>query len=127
MKKSKQMSSFRELQLEKERLSGLLKEQKAQLDERMDYLQRNAASIFVSTFSYHLILKQLPIIGDFIAQRDKDEDDSKNDSYAFAETQPKTILQKAAGVLPVIWKIARPIVFSVALRRFQTFFTKKLR
>ena len=117
-----------ELLAEKRRLNNLLEKQKVRLGEQVDYLQRNAASIFVSTFSYHLILKQLPIIGDLIASKEKNNTVSCERSTAENEnTLGLTPLQKTAKAFTLIWKIVKPVFFSIIIKRIQSFLVKKVK
>lgn len=120
---------MKELLAEKRRLNNLLEKRKVRLSEQVDYLQRNAASIFISTFSYHLILKQLPIIGDLITQREKNNATipCETDTVENEKTLAFTPLQRAAKAFTMIWKIAKPVLFSVAIKRIQSFLSKKIK
>ena len=118
MMKRKQLNNVKELLAEKQRLTELSKVRKSRLDRDMDYFQQNAGSILLSTVSYHLVLKQLPVIGDFLSQREKNTSDGEVYPAVLQPSGPATALQKAGPILSMVWKVAQPIVVSVVLRRF---------
>jgi len=120
--KVKQLNSVKELRLEKKRLAELSKTRKTRLDERVDYFMQNSGSILVSTLSYHFILKQLPVVGDFISQREKKP--SPDTRYPVA-SESLTPMQKALSYLPVLWKVAQPYLISAVIKRIPTLFGKK--
>jgi len=120
--KGRQLNNTKELQAEKRRLTELSKVRKARLDDRVDYFMQNSGSILASTLSYHFILKQLPIVGDFISQREKST--SSNARYS-AASEELTPIQKALSFLPVLWKVAQPYLISAVIKRIPTLFGKK--
>ena len=120
--KGRQLNSAKELQAEKRRLAELSKTRKARLDGRIDYFMQNSGSILVSTLSYHFILKQLPIVGDFISQREKEASSDARYPLASEELTP---MQKAFSFLPVVWKVAQPYLISAVIKRVSTLFGKK--
>ena len=126
MTKIRQLNSASELQAEKKRLLELSKMRKARLNDRVDYFMQNSGSILLSTVSYHFILKQLPIIGDFIAQREK-ESPSSGMAYpaALRPSDPLTSGQKVSSLFSVVWKVAQPLVLSAIFKRVGRLFEKK--
>ena len=123
--KSRQLNSCRELQAEKRRLAELARMSKSRLDNRLEYFQQNAGSILLSTLSYHLILKQLPVIGDFISQRGKTSSGSEVYPAVLNSVGAGFTMQKAGPILAMAWKVAQPIVVSAVLKRLGRFFEKK--
>ena len=120
--KGRRLNSAKELQAEKRRLAELSKVRKARLDERVDYFMQNSGSILVSTLSYRFILKQLPIVGEFISQREKE---AAPDTHYPLASEELTLMQKAFSFLPVVWKVAQPYLISAATKRISAFFEKK--
>ena len=115
--RKRHFNNCKELLAEKRRLSELAQKKKICLDGHLEYFQKNAGSILFSAVSYHLILKRLPVIGDYFSQREKDDD-----TYLSSST---VTLQKAGAILSIIWKVIRPVVVSMALKHLRNFFEKR--
>ena len=118
----KQLNSAKELQAEKRRLLELSKTRKVRLDNRVNYFMQNSGSILLGTVSYHFLLKQLPIIGNYISQREKD---SSINSSSLRSNNPLTSTQKVGSILSAVWSVAQPFILSAIFKRAGSFFGKK--
>ena len=121
----RRLNSAKELQAEKRRLLELSKTRKSRLDNRVEYFMQNSGSILLSTISTHFLLKQLPIIGDFISRREKDTSNARAYSTLLRSSDSTSSAQKVGSILLSILKVAQPFLLSAIFKRVGNFFGKK--